>query len=95
MLIRSPNFMRCRHLGRVNFQWVLIPLRSVMYNYKGTLFILAYFFRFLLKELQKATMNFLLSVYLPVHPHETTGPHLEKLLCMFILDIYINMCEKV
>jgi hypothetical protein len=80
MFIRSLTFMRCRHLGRVNFQSrVLILVRSVMYKHRVT-FTLAYYFRRFLKELQKAAINLLLSVYLTVRPHETTGSPLEGIL---------------
>jgi len=73
--------MMCRHVGRVNFQsMVLILLPSVVYKHRVT-FILAYFFGRLLKELQKAAINLALpSVYLPVHRHETSGHPLEGLL---------------
>jgi hypothetical protein len=69
-----------RHAGGVNFQsMVLSLLRSVMYKHRVT-FALAYFFRRLPKELQRAAINVVLSVCLPVHPHETTGPPLGVLV---------------
>jgi hypothetical protein len=90
VFIRSLTFMRCGLLGRVNFQSiVLILLRSVMYTH-GAACTLAYFCRRLLKELQRAAIIFLLSVYLPVHPHEIT----RRISVNVHIGHHINMCEK-
>lgn len=79
----------------MNFQSrVLILLRSVMCKHRVTFTsILAYCFRRLLKELQKATTNLVLSVYLPVHPHGKLDLHWKE-ICEFLYSTFILICVK-